>query len=272
MRIGLIQTHAENSRDKNLARLAPLIDDAGRGGVDLLVLPELFGLQFVSGTPDPAYFSAAETLDGPSNTLARTASERHGMVVVSSVFERTALAGVHHNTSVVYDRGATAGIYRKAHLPFSHAFPEKYYFRPGAEPPLTVATSAARIGLIICYERHYPELARCAALAGAEVLCVPVAAASASMREVFEIELRAHAIANGIFVATPNRIGREGEKDYFGGSAIYGPDGAVLARAADNGEDELVTAEVDLDAITRARLDRPFLRDRRPELYSALGR
>jgi beta-ureidopropionase len=270
MRIGLIQAHPEAERSANLKRLASLVDEAGRTGVQVLVLPELFSLPFVSGRPDPAYFAGAEPLDGPSNEFARLASGRHGMVVVSSVFEQSALAGVYHNTAVVYDRGEQAGIYRKSHLPFSHAFPEKYYFQPGGQPPLAVDTSAARIGVMICYERHYPELARSAALAGAQLLCIPVAASTPSMREVFEIELRAHAIANGIYVIAPNRIGREGEKDYFGGSAIYGPDGSALARAADTGDDELVTADIDLSEIIHARLDRPFLRDRRPDLYTAL--
>jgi beta-ureidopropionase len=270
MRIGLLQTHAEPDRTANLKRLAPLMDEAGRAGVQVLVLPELFSLPFVSGTPDPSYFDGAEPLNGPSGEFARHASERHAMVVVSSVFEKSRLAGVYHNTAAVYDRGEPVGVYRKSHLPFSHAFPEKFYFQPGSQPPLAVDTSAARIGVMICYERHYPELARSAALAGAQLLCIPVAASSPSMREVFNIELRAHAIANGIYVVAPNRIGREGEKDYFGGSVIYGPDGSELARAEDTGDDELITTDIDLDEIARIRRDRPFLRDRRPELYATL--
>lgn len=270
MRIGLIQTHPEPSRAANLKRLTPLVDEAGRAGVQVLVLPELFSIPFVSGTPDPAYFDAAEPLGGPSSEFARQASGRYGMVVVSSIFEQSALAGVYHNTAAVYDRGQQAGVYRKAHLPFSHAFPEKYYFQPGTQPPLVMDTSAARIGVMICYERHYPELARSAALAGAQLLCIPVAASSPSMRDIFDIELRAHAIANGIYVIAPNRTGREGDKDYFGASAIYGPDGSPLARATDTGNDELITADIDLGEIARTRRDRPFLRDRRPDLYTAL--
>lgn len=269
MRIGLLQTHAEPCRAANLKRLAPLMDEAGRIGVQVLVLPELFSLPFVSSTPDPAYFDGAEPLDGPSGKFAQEASGRHEMVVVSSIFEQSALRGVYHNTAAVYDRGEQVGVYRKSHLPFSLAFPEKFYFRPGDQPPLTVDTSATRIGVIICYERHYPEMARSAALAGAQLLCIPIAASTPSMREVFDIELRAHAIANGLYVVAPNRIGREGEKDYFGGSVIYGPDGSQVARAVDTGDDELITTDIDLNEIARIRRDRPFLRDRRPELYTA---
>lgn len=270
MKVGLIQVAAEADRPANLSRLAPLLDEAGAGGVELLVLPELYSLPFVGRTPDPGYFEYAEPLDGPSNELARSASERHRMVVVSSIFERGAVAGVYHNTAVVFDRGRLVGLYRKAHLPFSHAFPEKYYFQPGDQPPLVAETAAGALGVLICYERHYPELARSAALRGAQLLCVPVAAASPSMRTIYDIELRAHAIANGVFVLAPNRIGAEGPKQYFGASAVYGPDGEARARAQDTGKDELVVADVELGEVLAARHDRPFLRDRRPELYGAL--
>lgn len=272
MRVAAIQVRAGEDRARNIETTAKLLDDAAGDGAGLVVLPELFAVPFVGGTPDPAYFAHAEPLDGPSNTMAAEKSREHGITVVSSVFEGSAVPGVYHNTACTYVDGELVQTYRKSHLPFSNAFPEKFYFRPGQEPPSAVDAQGTRIGTIICYERHYPELSRQVALAGATVLCVPIAAASGAMREVFHLELRAHAVSNGFFVVAPNRIGDENGKVYFGGSAIYGPDGDELAMATDHGDGEVVIAEADLDRVTRTRRSRPFLRDRRPELYTALTR
>lgn len=270
MRVAAIQVRAGEDRAENIATTAGLVDEAAAAGASLVVLPELFAVPFVGGEPDPEYFALAEPLDGPSNTMAAQKAREHGITVVSSVFEAAATPGVYHNTSCTYVGGELRQTYRKSHLPFSNSFPEKFYFRPGQEPPGAIDAQGTRIGTIICYERHYPELARQVALAGATVLCVPIAAASGAMREVFHLELRAHAVSNGFFVVAPNRIGDENGKVYFGGSAIYGPDGDELAMATDHGAGEVVLAEADLTRVARTRRTRPFLRDRRPELYPAV--
>lgn len=270
VRISVAQLSPSASRDENLERTARLLDRAAADAVGLVVLPELFSVPFVGTTPDPDYFSWCEELDGASNALVAEKSAEHGFTVVSSVFEASSTPGVYHNTSCVYESGRRLCSYRKAHLPFSHGFPEKFYFTPGNEPPAVVPTAAGHVGVAICYERHYPELSRLAALAGAEVYCIPVAAASASMQDVFHLELRAHAAFNGMFVACANRRGAEGGKHYFGKSAICAPDGELLAVAGGETRDELVIADIDLDAVRKARIDRPFLRDRRPELYRGL--
>ncbi|WP_119696269.1 carbon-nitrogen hydrolase family protein [Microbacterium halotolerans] len=266
MRAAAVQIGVGRSVEETIAAARELVDVAASDGAELVVLPELYAVPFVQPEPDPEYFAFAEALDGPSNTMAREAAARHGITVVSSVFEASTTPGVYHNTSCTYSGGELVQVYRKSHLPYSNGFPEKYYFRPGDEAPSAVDTSAGRIGTIICYERHFPELARTVALDGGAVLCLPVACASQPMREVFQVELRAHAIANGMFVVCANRSGQEIEKDYFGTSAIYGPDGEVLAQI-DDGEGVAI-ADVDLDRVAAARRKRPFLRDRRPELYA----
>ncbi len=269
MKLAALQLQASADRTETIGRAADLIDAAAGDGARVLLLPELFAVPFVQPEPDLDYFELAERLDGPSNRMAAARSRRHGMTVVSSIFEAADVPGVYYNTACTYVGGELKSVYRKSHLPFSNGFPEKFYFQPGGTEPEVVDTGETGVGTIICYERHFPELSRIVALRGGSVLCVPVASASAPMREVFQLELRAHAVFNGLFVICSNRVGREGAKDYFGLSAVYGPDGDVLAQAADD-TDGLAIAEVDLSLVDRTRRKRPFLRDRRPELYSRL--
>lgn len=270
MKLAAVQLCASDDRTETIARAEALVDEAAGSGARIVLLPEMFAVPFVQPDPDPEYFVHAEALDGPSNTMAAEASRRHGITVVSSVFEAADVPGVYHNTACTYVAGDLRSVYRKSHLPFSNGFPEKFYFRPGEVEPEVVQTGEIGVGTIICYERHFPELSRTVAIRGGSVLCVPVASASAPMKEVFQLELRAHAVFNAMFVICANRYGLEGSKDYFGLSAIYGPNGEVLGTAPD-GLDGLALAEVDPDEITRVRRRRPFLRDRRPELYWRLA-
>ncbi|WP_112467572.1 carbon-nitrogen hydrolase family protein [Streptomyces triticisoli] len=269
MRLAAVQLRATDDRTETIERAGDLVDTAVDQGAGIVLLPELFAVPFVQPDPDPDYFRHAESLDGPSNTMAAERSRRAGITVVSSFFEEGEVPGVYYNTACTYVRGELKSVYRKSHLPFSNGFPEKFYFRPGESEPEVVDTGETGVGTIICYERHFPELSRIVALRGGSVLCVPVASASAPMREVFQLELRAHAVFNGMFVICSNRVGREGVKEYFGLSAIYGPDGDILAQASDDGDDVAV-AEVDLERVAATRRSRPFLRDRRPELYDRL--
>ncbi|GED88924.1 carbon-nitrogen hydrolase family protein [Streptomyces sp. 6-11-2] len=269
MRLAAVQLRATDDRAETVERAGDLVDAAADQGAGIVLLPELFAVPFVQPDPDPDYFRLAESLDGPSNTMAAERSRRAGITVVSSVFEEGEVPGVYYNTACTYVRGELKSVYRKSHLPFSNGFPEKFYFRPGGIEPEVVDTGETGVGTIICYERHFPELSRIVALRGGSVLCVPVASASAPMREVFQLELRAHAVFNGMFVICSNRVGREGVKEYFGLSAVYGPDGDILAQAADD-RDDVAVAEVDLERVAATRRSRPFLRDRRPELYDRL--
>lgn len=269
MKIAALQLQATDDREATLGRAGELIDEAAAQGAKLLLMPEFFAIPFVQPDPDPSYIKWAEPMDGPSNQLIQQKSLEHGMTIVSSFFEGTGLAGAYHNTTVTFVNGEARDVYRKSHLPFSNGFPEKFYFRPGQEAPSVVDAGDYKVGTIICYERHFPELSRTVALKGGDILCIPVASASAPMKEVFQLELRAHAAFNQFFVICSNRVGLEGSKDYFGLSAVYGPDGTVLAQAPD-GEEGIAVAEVDIEEMRAARMRRPYFRDRRPELYGAL--
>lgn len=266
--IAAVQLAATDDRAHNVAVAEQLIRDAAAQGATLVLLPEIFAAPFVAPEPDLDYFRWAEAPDGPSNAMAQRVSEELGIAVVSSIFESTAVAGVFHNSTYAFSHGRLAQVYRKSHLPFSNGFPEKFFFRPGDRAPSTFVHDELTVGTIICYERHFPELGRLAALAGAQVMCVPVACASEPTKPVFELELRAHAAFNSMYVLCANRVGLEGSKCYYGMSAIYGPDGTQLAVAGD--EPGVVVAEIDVDAVARRRVVLPFLRDRRTDLYEGL--
>ena len=268
--LAAVQVRATDSRDTNLAHTKGLIESAVDRGADVIVLPEIFSAPFVTGEVDLGYFAWAEPLlDGPTNRMVAELSATHGVTIVSSVFEQGTPEGIYFNTAVTFHHGEPVHTYRKSHLPFSNAFPEKFYFRPGDQPPGSVRCGEVDLGTIICYERHFPELGRLVALAGGAVMAVPVACASAPTREVFQIELRAQAIFNELFVVCANRVGTESGKTYYGTSGIYGPDGTVLAQASDD-QPEVITAEVDVASVSHRRHVLPFLRDRRPDLYGRL--
>jgi len=267
--VAAIQLAATADRDENLGRAEALIRHASSGGAQLIVLPEIFAARFVGTEPDLEYFRWAEPVYGPSNSMVRSLSAELGTTILSPIFEAGDVAGVYHNSTFAFRDGECVHAYRKSHLPFSNGFPEKFYFRPGSAPPSTFAIDGATIGTIICYERHFPELGRLLALQGADVMCVPVACASEPTKEVFQLELRAHAAFNSMFVVCANRVGREGGKQYYGLSAIYGPDGTVLAQRGD--DEGVVLAGIDPATVAQRRRVLPFFRDRRPDLYGAIA-
>jgi beta-ureidopropionase len=266
--VAAIQLAATDDREQNLGRAETLIRRAADDGAGLIVLPEIFAAPFVGNDPDLDYFRWAERADGPSNSRVQRLSAELSTTIMSPIFEASAVAGVYHNSTFTFRHGECVHAYRKSHLPFSNGFPEKFYFRPGAEPPSTFAIGEATVGTIICYERHFLELGRVLALQGADIMCVPVACASEPTKEVFQLELRAHAAFNSMFVVCANRVGREGTKQYYGLSAIYGPDGNVLAQCDD--EEGVVLAEIDPATVEQRRRVLPFFRDRRPDLYGSL--
>ena len=270
MRLAVVQTRAADDRSANLAAAAELIDEAAGAGAQLVLLPEIFAAPFVGESVDHDYFRWAEPMDGPSNTMVSERAATHGITAVSSIFEQADVPGVYHNTACVFDGDRLVCAYRKSHLPFSNGFPEKYYFRPGDEAPPVFDVGPARVGLIVCYERHFPELGRLVALGGAELMCVPAACASAPTREVFQLELRAHAVFNSMYVACANRVGVEGTKDYYGLSAVYGPNGDLVAEAG-SASPQVLVADLDLAEVVERRRRLPYLRDRRPALYRSLA-
>ena len=280
LRIGLVQLRCSERPDDNLARALAGIEDAAGRGARLVCLPELFRTRYFCQAEDSARFALAEPVPGPSvEAVAKVAAAR-GVAVVTSVFERRA-EGLYHNTAVVIDAdGAIAGIYRKMHIPDDPLYYEKFYFTPGDLGFRAFETRAARVGTLVCWDQWFPEAARLTALAGAQILAYPTAIGwetgvrpewEAAEHDAWETTQRAHAIANGVFVAVVNRVGVEERLTFWGQSFVADPFGRVLARASATREETLVV-DCDLSAIEEMRRGWPFLRDRRIDAYGDLLR
>jgi N-carbamoylputrescine amidase len=294
--LGLIQMRCSADPEENLERALHQVEAAARRGARIVCLPELFRSRYFCQTEDPAHFALAEPIPGPSTEALAKAARSHQIVLVAPLFERRA-EGIYHNTAVILDEGgAEAGRYRKMHIPDDPLYLEKFYFTPGDLGFQSVATEAARLGVLICWDQWFPEAARLSALAGAQILLYPTAIGwqfdegqevEAAQLDAWETIQRAHAVANGVFVAAVNRVGREppmgssgsasaapGGEDgirFWGRSFVADPFGRVLARASDR-EEELLLVECDLSAVEKVRRDWPFLRDRRIDAYADLLR
>jgi N-carbamoylputrescine amidase len=278
--IGLVQMRCAEDPRENLEKALARVEEAAASGAKLVCLPELFRSRYPCQSEDPARFDLAEPIPGPTTeALSKLAAARE-IVLVASLFERRA-PGVHHNTALTFDAdGARVGIYRKMHIPDDPLYYEKFYFAPGDLGFRACDTRWARIGTLVCWDQWFPEAARLTALAGAQVLLYPTAIGwqfdegeevDAAQHDAWETSQRAHAIANGVFVAAVNRVGREDQIRFWGQSFAVDPFGRVLARASAE-QEELLLVECDLDAIERVRRDWPFLRDRRIDAYADLGK
>ena len=257
-------------RAANLQRAEELIGDAAAGGAQLVVLPELFPFDYVSFTErNPALFERAEAQDGPTIRAMVAAARRHKVWVLPSFFEK-ALAGVCYDTAVLINpQGETAGLYRKTHIALlsdPQSGQEKFYFKAGNHLPV-FDTPVGKIGILICYDRGFPEAWRALVLQGAEVILVPI---TTTDEDGFAALARTRCFENGVYGVFVNRCGQEAWKHFFGGSLIVGPRGEVLAQAG--ATETVLTATLDLDSIEATRLRMPYLRDRRPELYQSLAR
>jgi N-carbamoylputrescine amidase len=277
-RIALVQQRAHRDPERNLERAEAAVREAAERGAVLVCLQELFRTEYFPQEERPECFDVAEPIPGPSTEhMSKLASEL-GLVLVVPVFERRA-AGVYHNSAVVIDAsGETAGIYRKMHIPDDPGFYEKFYFAPGDGGFETFETAVGRIAALICWDQWFPEAARLAGLDGAELLLFPTAIGwvdaddrevQAAQREAWITVQRAHAIANGIFVAAANRVGREREISFYGSSFVCDPGGRILAQSPADREDVLVV-DCDLGLIEEQRRAWPFLRDRRIDAYGDL--
>ncbi len=282
--IGLVQMRCTPDPAANTAAAVDRIREAAARGARLVCLPELFRTQYFCQREDAALFDLAEPIPGPTtDTLAALAREL-GIVVIASLFERRA-AGVYHNTAVVLDAdGALRGRYRKMHIPDDPLYYEKFYFTPGDLGFQSFDTAVGRIGTLVCWDQWYPEAARLTALAGADVLFYPTAIGwhpaertefGAGQRAAWQTIQRAHAIANGVYVAAVNRVGHEGPADgglqFWGASFVCDPFGVVLAEASSTDE-ELLVVECDRRHQETVRRHWPFLRDRRIDAYGAITR
>ena len=281
-RIGLIQMACSPDPNENMAKAEWRIREAAGKGAQIVCLQELFRSQYFCREEDPAMFDLAEPVPGPTTeSLSRLAREL-AIVAIGSVFERRA-AGVYHNTAVVIDAdGSLAGAYRKMHIPEDPLYYEKFYFTPGDLGFRCFDTRYARVAPLVCWDQWYPEAARLAALGGAQVIFYPTAigwhpsekaAHGAAQHDAWRTIQRAHAIANGVYVAAVNRVGCEGPPEqgleFWGGSFVAGPFGQVLAEASHNREETLIV-ECDPRQIEDVRRNWPFLRDRRIDAYGPI--
>ncbi len=282
IQLGIVQMRCAPEPEVNLERAIQLLREAAAQGAEIVCLPELFRTQYFCQTEDPAHFDQAEPIPGPTTDALAAVARELGTVVVGSVFERRT-AGIYHNSLVVLERdGDLAGIYRKMHIPDDPLYFEKYYFTPGDLGFQTFPTSRGQLGTLICWDQWYPEAARLTALQGAEIIFYPTAIGwhpaekaefGAAQVDSWQTMQRAHAIANGVFVAAVNRIGHEGPADggleFWGRSFIADPFGRVLAQASQDQEAVLV-ASCDLNLIEETRRNWPFLRDRRIDAYGSI--
>ena len=280
--IGLIQMRCSPDAAVNLRHAEELLRQAARQGAQIACLPELFRTPYFCQKEDAALFDLAEPVPGPTTEhLARIAKET-GLVIVGSVFEKR-LAGVYHNTAVVLDAdGSCKGLYRKMHIPDDPLYYEKYYFTPGDLGFRSFSTRYAQVGTLVCWDQWFPEAARLTALTGASILFYPTAIGwhpkekaefGQAQHQAWEAAQRAHAIANGVYVATVNRIGHEGPADggleFWGASFVYDPFGRLLHRASHD-QEEVIVIECDLQLQEETRRNWPFLRDRRIDAYGSL--
>jgi N-carbamoylputrescine amidase len=285
VRCGLIQASNVLSPDKAslaevreamIAKHVRLIEEAAGRGVQILCLQELFYGPYFAAEQDPRWYQFTEKVpDGPTIRLMQEIAKKHAMVMVVPVYEEEA-KGVYYNTAAVLDAdGSYVGKYRKNHIPHClPAFWEKFYFKPGNLGYPVFKTRYATIGVYICYDRHFPEGGRVLGLHGAEIVFVPSATTSGHSDNLWKIEQTAMAIANGYFVGTNNRVGREAPwnfGEFYGSSYFCNPYGEILAIGSRD-KDELVVADLDLDLIDKVRAHWQFYRDRRPESYQDIAR
>ena len=309
MKIGIIQQHNTADREDNKQRLAEKIAALAKQGAELIVLQELHNGLYFCQTENVDIFDQAEPIPGPSTEFFGQLAKEHGVVIVTSLFERRA-AGLYHNTAVVMEKdGSIAGKYRKMHIPDDPAYYEKFYFTPGDMGFHPIDTSVGRLGVLVCWDQWYPEAARLMALQGAELLIYPTAIGYDSndtpeeqerQREAWTTVQRGHAVANGLPVISVNRVGWEDTEgresrvegresrvatqhptpntqhptpgiEFWGSSFVAGPQGEMLYRAPKD-EEVAIVIEVDMKRSEQVRRWWPFLRDRRIEDYTDLTR
>ena len=285
MKIGIIQQHNTNDIALNRNRLAEKISHLAKEGAQLVVLQELHDSLYFCQTENVLLFDLAANIPGEVTNFYAHVAKQHGIVLVTSLFERRA-TGLYHNTAVVFDSdGSIAGKYRKMHIPDDPAYYEKFYFCEGDLGFEPIPTSIGKLGVLVCWDQWYPEAARLMALKGADMLIYPTATGYESsdtadeqerQREAWTTVQRGHAVANGLPVITVNRVGFEPDPSeqtngitFWGSSFVAGPQGEFLYRAPHDQEVETVV-EVDMQRSETVRRWWPFLRDRRIEFYGGI--
>lgn len=278
-RIGLIQLTAEDTPAANVRKTIPRIEEAAARGAKIIGLQEMFTTKYFCIEQNPKHFQLAEPIEsGPSVNALANVAKKLGVVIVAPLFEARG-SEVYHNTAAVIDAdGTVLGKYRKMHIPQDPGFEEKFYFTPGDLGFRTWSTAHGKIGVLICWDQWYPEAARLTALSGANILFYPTAIGwlpeekatlGQAQHTAWETVQRGHGVANGCYIAATNRVGTEGQTQFWGQSFVSNPYGEIIAKATSDKEEVLI-ADCDLEKQKEFRRIWPFFRDRRIDAYSDL--
>ena len=280
---GLIQAHTPLADEKagveKIKAAAfeahlPFIEQAAKKGVQILCLQEIFNGPYFCPAQTPFWYQMAEEVPGPTTEKLAAYAKKHQMAIVVPVYEKE-MSGVYYNTAAVIDAdGKYLGKYRKNHIPQTSGFWEKYYFKPGNLGYPVFQTRYAKVGVYICYDRHFPEGARALGLNGAEIVVNPSATVAGLSQHLWKLEQPAHAVANGYYLGANNRVGTEAPWNigrFYGSSYFVNPRGQFVAEGSED-QDEVVVADLDLDLIDEVRKTWQFYRDRRPEAYDEIVR
>lgn len=282
VKAGLIQAHnvasdgasIDEIKKANIDNQMKFVDEAAEKGVQVLCFQEIFTTPYFCAEQQTRWYEAVERVpDGPTVRLMQDVAKQHSMVLIVPIYEEEQ-AGVYYNTAAVIDAdGKYLGKYRKTHIPHvAPGFWEKFYFRPGNLGYPTFDTAVGRIGVYICYDRHFPEGARCLGLNGAEIIFNPSATVAGLSEYLWKLEQPAHAVANGYFVGAINRVGTEAPwniGEFYGQSYFCDPRGQIVVEGSRD-KDELIVADLDMDKIREVRNTWQFFRDRRPDLYGPI--
>lgn len=272
--IAPVEMPIDEMKKQNIENQLELVQKAAEQGVQMLCFQEIFTTPYFCAEQQKRWYEAVERVpDGPTVTLMKEVAKEHGMVLIVPVYEEEQ-TGIYYNTAAVIDADGTyLGKYRKTHIPHvAPGFWEKFYFRPGNLGYPCFDTAFARIGVYICYDRHFPEGARCLGLNGAEIVFNPSATVAGLSEYLWKLEQPAHAVANGYFVGAINRVGTEAPwniGEFYGQSYFCDPRGRIVAEGSRD-KTELVVADLDLDMIREVRNTWQFFRDRRPDLYGPI--
>ena len=267
------ENSCEEHRNAMLEAHLPYIEQAAEQGVQILCFQEIFTGPYFCPSQDTKWYGMAEQIPGgPTTTMMMDLAKKHNMVIIVPIYEEE-LPGVYYNTAAVIDADGTyLGKYRKNHIPQVKGFWEKFFFKPGNHDYPIFKTKYADVGVYICYDRHFPEGARCLGLSGAEIVFNPSATVAGLSEYLWKLEQPAHAVANGYYIAAINRVGTEAPwniGEFYGQSYFANPRGEIIAEASRD-KDELLVADLDLDMIKEVRDLWQFYRDRRPDSYKQI--
>ncbi len=262
----------EEIKEAMFQKHVPFIEEAGEKGVQILCFQEIFNTPYFCPGQDSKWYASAETVPGVTTDRLAVYAKKYNMVIIVPVYEKES-AGVLYNTAAVIDAdGSYLGKYRKNHIPHTGGFWEKFFFKPGNLGYPVFQTKYAKVGVYICYDRHFPDGARCLGLNGAEIVYNPSATTVGQSQYLWKLEQPAHAVANGYFMGCINRVGTEAPWNlgkFYGSSYFVNPMGQIFAEASEN-NDELLITDFDLDLIEEVRSKWQFFRDRRPETYGEI--